>query len=349
MLRGYTKKMNEKLENILDGFKDLKVAVVGDSIVDLSNEVMVRGYIKECPKTPLPDVVVLDSKIDLGGAANVANNLVSLDIDCDLYGVIGEDSESKSLINHCQRAGINPRFVFDESKKTPVKERFFINENGKRSQIGLRVTRNEGSLKGISRNVCDSLFRDFKSNIDRYGGVVISDYDKGVFRGDGEGSYLAKKIIDLCNSKNLPIVVDVKPKNVSYFKGCTVICPNRKEAHEMSGGQYSEPEDLGGVCEEIKKRLSPNPPKYVVVTCDEDGAFIYNQGESQMVKTTARIVGDVTGAGDTFTVGLVGMLGLKKDIYESAKFANMLAGIAVEESGTSVVTADKIKRALNRG
>ena len=341
--------MDSKLEEVLEGFKDLKIAVIGDAMIDLSNECRVRGVIKENPSTPLEDLQILNSWKCLGGAANVANNVVSLGMSCDLYGVIGCDIASDELKCLSVQKGINQEFVYEEGRLTPVKERFLVSGNdGRWRQSGARLTRNEQNLKGIGEGTSETLYRDIGLSIKKYGALIFSDYNKGIARSDGAGPDLIKRIISLCNSKNVPVIVDAKPCNIDHFQGCTVICPNRKEIHEMSGERYSDPENLEKACEEVEKRLGPNPPKYIVVTCDRDGAFIYDNGRHKMVETRARYAEDVTGAGDSFTVGLATMLGIGRDIYDSVDFGNLLAGIAVEEPGTTAVTKGMVKDYLSQ-
>ena len=64
----------EHLENILDSFKDRRLLVVGDIILDR----FIWGRVKKIsPEAPVPVVEVERITDHLGGAANVAVNLAN--------------------------------------------------------------------------------------------------------------------------------------------------------------------------------------------------------------------------------------------------------------------------------
>ena len=66
---------SESLANCLAGFRDRRLLVVGDAIVD---EYLHGDCSRLSPEAPVPVVRVTSSRRVLGGAANTAANIVSL-------------------------------------------------------------------------------------------------------------------------------------------------------------------------------------------------------------------------------------------------------------------------------
>ena len=69
------KNNNFDLKTILDNFKNIKIGVVGDLMLD---DYIYGSVDRISPEAPVPVVNVLEEKFVLGGAANVVNNLASL-------------------------------------------------------------------------------------------------------------------------------------------------------------------------------------------------------------------------------------------------------------------------------
>lgn len=336
--------MESDLKEVLRGFKDLRIAVIGDAMLDI----MVQGTIDrlnpEQKRAPLVRINTKNLKKRrriIGGASNVAANIVPY-ANCDFYGVVGDDNIGHSMKDIFLKQGIRPFLIFDKERYTIVKERIFDDAG----EYIIRLDYEEKSSFLLPEELQEKIMSLLKENIKNYDAIVLSDYKKGVFVGNSYGNSLASKIIELANSFNIPIISDVKPSNVDFFKGSTVICPNKKEAAEMLHlgvpGTREELVRIGGV---LKDKFSL---KYVLITRDVDGVFIYNNGESKNLKAFAHEVSDPTGAGDSLTAGVA--IGLAKglSIEDSTEFGNMLAGIVVEKQGTAVTNPNEILERYNK-
>ena len=110
-----------RLEEILNSFNKVKIAVVGDMMLD---EYLIGKVNRISPEAPVPVVNVEEEKFVLGGAANVANNLRNLNGQVLVYGVIGEDSNGQKFIKELERIRIISRgIVKDETRPTIIKSR----------------------------------------------------------------------------------------------------------------------------------------------------------------------------------------------------------------------------------
>src|SRR5688500_12816236 len=84
----------ERLVHLLEAARGKRIAVVGDAMLDvyLSGEVD-----RISPEAPVPVVRVRERKHALGGAANVAQNVLAIGARCDLVATIGNDEAGRML------------------------------------------------------------------------------------------------------------------------------------------------------------------------------------------------------------------------------------------------------------
>jgi len=321
-----------KLEGAVNSFGKKRIAIVGDIILDE----FVYGIIERTnPEDPIAHVIKIskDTKDVLGGAGNVANNVVSLGAYCDLYGFIGDDKYGDSIKLICTDKSIGQCFSYSKNP-TIVKQRIIVQNN----RQAARLDYGEYCMTKPDFNSELTFLKNFKQNIaeKKYNGIILSDYDKLVFNKE-----TAQFIINLAHQFNVPVLVDPKPENIEFFCGCTIVRPNEKEAEKITGIRYSNGH---GVLEKMAKLLITKlDAKSAFITCGQDGVFCYHQsGENYMIQTRARRVADPTGAGDTFAATL--MLGLSSglDIQTAGELANYASGIVVEEPGTVPIEKSKL-------
>src|SRR5688572_2612543 len=85
---------SDRLEILLGRAQEVRVAVVGDLMLDI----YLSGTVHRIsPEAPVPVVQVLEERNALGGAANVAANVLRLGASCDLIGFAGQDLEGDRL------------------------------------------------------------------------------------------------------------------------------------------------------------------------------------------------------------------------------------------------------------
>jgi rfaE bifunctional protein kinase chain/domain len=330
--------MIEKLERYIKEVSQKKILVLGDIILDLFSWGEIIGLNPEQPAAP--KVRMIKNTYALGGAANVANNVKALGINCSLGGILKRaDFNSARIVDMCKQAGISTDYIFSsENAPLILKQRIMAH-----NQQITRLDWGEEKPYKLEKSLENKLINLFKEKIkeDNFDLVILSDYNKGFFT-----KLLVQNIIQTCKAYDKPTLVDAKPENLKYFKGCFAICPNIKEAEKMSKIKYNENKKL---LEKIAKKISQeNEIKNVLITCAEEGVFVYNSENRVQISSNAVKAVDPTGAGDTsiagFSVGLVcGM-----DVLEATRFGNYAAGISVEKVGTSTVSFDEIIKKIKR-
>lgn len=321
---------NFDLKKILDNFKNIKIGVVGDLMLD---DYIYGSVDRISPEAPVPVVNVLEDKFVLGGAANVVNNLASLGAQTICFGVIGNDSNGDRLMGAFSDKNIDVSGLIRSKDRTTIVKRRVIGGN----QQLLRIDWED--ITPISTFLEYALLKNIESKIDELDAVILSDYDKGVLT-----PMVAKEIVKMCRERGKIVTVDPKPKNAVNYTGATSITPNRKEALECLGLKRSD--DMEAVGRELKAKLQFDN---LLLTRSEEGMSLFlDNDEVVTIPTFAKEVYDVTGAGDTvisvFT--LAGASGVSW--HEAAKIANTAAGVVVGKMGTSTVTKDEILEFYNR-
>lgn len=316
------------LQKILDSFKNIKIGVVGDLMLD---DYIIGIVDRISPEAPVPVVNVKEERFVLGGAANVVNNLSVLGAQTICFGVIGADDNGDRLIKTFDEKGIDHSGIIRANNIPTIVKRRILAGN----QQLLRIDWEKA--EPISKELEDALLENFNSKIDSLDAVILSDYDKGVLT-----PRVAKEIVRLCREKKKIVTVDPKPKNAMNYIGATSMTPNRKEAMECLGkSKVTDFETLG---KELKEKLQLDN---LLLTRSEEGMSLFLD-EIINIPTFAKEVYDVTGAGDTVISVFTLASAAGVDWHESAKIANTAAGVVVGKMGTSTVTKEEILEFYNQ-
>ena len=308
-----------------------KVVVIGDIILDR----YVFGKVnRTSPEAP---VSVLDEKYvesQLGGAANVARcikNIGEDNIEVQLIGIVGDDDEGNKVELLCYKNNINPcvlhRLV---GHQTTLKTRYM--DNGHHL---LRVDREkEMDYNVISSVNIGALLKDASV-------VVMSDYDKGALN-----SNTINLVIDYCNENGIPTVVDPKFANFWEYNNATIFKPNRKELthalYHKFGKHYIEQYDIDvDIFTMATKANTKLQCKSMVVTDGERGMSLIQNGEVHF-KADVRDIIDVTGAGDMVASTIAYFIATDVNITDAVKYANIAAGLSVEQVGCGQVSLGEI-------
>ena len=316
----------KRLETLKAGFKGLKIAVVGDMMLDC----YFWGDVKRIsPEAPVPVVEVESEFYRFGGAANVALNILKLGGFPYPVGVIGYDNYGTIFSSLISENGIPDEGIFiDESRPTTAKTRVIAD-----SQHVVRIDKE--SKQYLNREMQNKILTFIENKIDDFDGIILQDYNKGVLTPS-----VIEKIIALANKNKRLITVDPKFNNFFLFKNVTVIKPNRKEAEDVLGFKIRADEDI---TEAGKKLLEKLNAKNVLLTLGEGGIAVFEKGkEERRMPTKARKVADVSGAGDTVISTLTMAIAAGANIFEASYLANYAGGLVCEEVGIVPIEIDKL-------
>jgi D-beta-D-heptose 7-phosphate kinase/D-beta-D-heptose 1-phosphate adenosyltransferase len=232
-----------------------------------------------------------------------------------------------------RRIGIDG-VVIDRNRPTTTKTRVIAH-----SQQVVRVDREK--KEPPDSRASEALRKRVRSAVGEVDGVVLSDYRKGAL-----SRALVEDVVQAARRSGAFVVADPKQADFSFYRGCTLITPNKSETEAALGGR-----ELSGdveIMEGGKALLRKSGAKAILITRGEEGMSLVERGRKAFfhIPAQARQVFDVTGAGDTVIGTLAAGMGAGAPLRDAALLANIAAGVVVGEVGTSPITLDKLARAL---
>lgn len=300
-----------------------KITVIGDVMIDW----YLHGESSRIsPEAPVPVVNFKESKFQLGGAANVANNLKHLEIEPFLIGAIGNDHFGSLLKEHLKAEKIKFNLLSEKSFQTICKQRL-MSSNQQLARIDYEKYFHGSKLTNI--------FNTFIKNIAKTDLIIVSDYGKGTI-------FNARKLIQSAKKLKKKILIDPKGKDFTKYKGANLITPNKAEFENIMGKVDSK----GDLVNKAKKMLEHLNLESLIVTLGSQGMYVLTKSNKKIIgdfiNAYPQEVFDVSGAGDTTISALGAALSEGNDIFSAAEFANLAASISVSKLGTSTVSKDEV-------
>lgn len=322
--------LKNKLKNIVSRFKNKKILVVGDLILDHH----IFGSVdRVSPEAPVPVVWAKREKFVPGGAANVGLNLSAMGAKVSLSGVTGRDHFGKTLFSLIGKYGISTNLIVKDAKRpTTLKTRIIAHH-----QQVVRV--DWESLEFLSVNTNKLVLNKIKKNLNDFDAVIVEDYGKGVIN-----PLLIEELVDLCRNRSKIITVDPKEEHFDYYEDVTALTPNLKEAQAAAGTKIRDKNQLSFLGKIIMKKLNPEA---LLITLGEDGMMLFSDDNHYHIPTTALEVFDVSGAGDTVISAFTLALTTGASYKEAAMIANFAAGVVVGKLGAATVNKKELDRAID--
>jgi len=310
----------DALEAIFDRAAGLRALVVGDVMLD---EYRSGSVERTSPEAPVPVVRVQTRSVALGGAGNVARNVLSMGATCDLVGLVGRDEESERLIAEMASVGLDSSgLVASEARPTTHKLRV-----GAQAKQLIRLDRE--SHASPSEPELDALKALIEERVASCDIVILEDYDKGLFA-DGLGRF----VIERAQVLDKRVIADPKT-DLRRFRGADLVKPNLAEATSFVGIDGLERSNRIALLEKLREELGGGE---VVVTRGELGMSALDAaGTFRDVPTQPLEVFDVQGAGDTSVAALALCRAAGASLVEACIVANAASAVAVEKVGTARV------------
>ncbi len=323
----------ENLLSLVENFSRANLLVIGDLMLDR----FILGQVERIsPEAPVPVLRVHSEKSSLGGAANVIHNVQSLGGRATACGIVGRDIAGKKIVSALHQAGASAAgVIIDAGYQTIQKTRIIASP---RHQQIVRLDRE--NRQPMAPGALQKLRAYIASRMDRFDGIVISDYGKGVIHQE-----LLDVVVAACSrQKNLVCVVDPKKENYQRYRFPTLITPNQSEASDAAGIMIEDNESL---LEAGAKLVRKWHAKAVLITRGPDGMSLFHRrGAVRHFPTEPRDVFEVTGAGDTVVAVCALALACGASYEAAAVLANLAAGFVGDEVGTVAVSRDKLKRRI---
>jgi len=313
------------IKHKFEAFNNLSILVVGDLMIDAY---LLGNVDRISPEAPVP-VISIDKRDNrLGGAANVALNLIALGAKTFIAGVVGDDKNANIFLELLHDHNINGALVIkDESRPTTIKTRII---SGHQQMLRIDEEQTNTISSSIETKLISRIEQVVKSGIDA---IIFEDYNKGLL-----SNSVIEKIIQIAKKHNIPTCVDPKKDNFFAYQGVTLFKPNLKELkmglkQEMA---YINLETLTKAGQQLKSQLQHD---ITFVTLSEHGVYISDENKDFHLPAHVRNISDVSGAGDTVISVATCCLVTGFDLEAVAAISNLSGGLVCEYSG--VVAIDK--------
>src|SRR5450830_874851 len=312
----------------LSALAEQTVLCIGDLMLD---EFVYGEVSRISPEAPTPVIAVKRSELMVGGAGNVARNLVSLGTRCIFVGVVGNDDAGSALT---EALGTHPlidfHLVVDAARQTTRKVRF-VSEHHSAHLLRADWEMASAVDAGSEDELIDHVIRAMS----RAGAVVLSDYAKGALT-----PRVIRAVIDAANKLGKPVVVDPKGRDYSIYRGATLITPNRQELADATHRAAQTDDQVAAAAAELGRMLGA---KAVLVTRSEAGMTLVGEGAAIHVPAYPVRVRDVSGAGDTVVAVLAAMLAMQADFETAMRAANAAAAVVVGKRGTGTLSVAELR------
>jgi rfaE bifunctional protein kinase chain/domain len=327
------------LKKIFENFKNNKILIIGDVMIDTY---LIGKVERISPEAPVPIVDIEDNIKKLGGAANVAMNIKELGATPIICSVIGKDNQGYELENLFKSNGLNSKYLYKtKNRKTTQKIRVIGNHvQMLRIDDESKCDVENGTFEKLKENIIISLAEN------HFDGIIFQDYDKGVIT-----NKLIEYIVRLSKKKNIPLFIDPKVKNFDNYTYASIFKPN---FNELKKGLKEERlninrwEEIKPFVEKLMKERDIETfyttigDKGMLVSYFENNKIIHKHIEGQK-----RNVADVSGAGDT-VISVAGLLTINNvDKIEIARIANIAGGIVCEKVGVVPINKKELLKEIS--
>ncbi len=319
-----------RLDQLLEDFRNVHLLVIGDLVID---EYVWGDVARVSPEAPVPVVEVRDETAVLGGAGNVARNIVALGGSVSFCSVVGDDVAGRCAADLLRQLGVDPGgLAVDAGRPTTRKTRVVA-----RTQQVVRFDRE--TLEPPSADSRRVLLDVVERALAPSAGVVVADYGKGALAPD-----LAAEAMACFRARGIPVVVDPKAA-LEAWRGAALVKPNLSEAEWLTGIRVEKPADLARIAGVLRDALGGAD---VVVTRGGDGMTLFEGAAAGVdVPTIDREVFDVQGAGDTTIAALALAQRAGASLLEAAVLANAAAGVVVGKVGTATANPEEVRALLS--
>jgi D-beta-D-heptose 7-phosphate kinase/D-beta-D-heptose 1-phosphate adenosyltransferase len=311
-------------------FGRAKVAVIGDLMLDI----YIQGGVERIsPEAPVPVIHQISERVVAGGAANVAANIAALGATVRLIGLAGQDSNFDRLAAELDRHdNIDLSGVFLTPLRSTITKTRIL---GHQQQIARLDREDRGPVPSEIENelIARAVVAISASDL-----VIFSDYGKGVL-----SDALLRACLAHARQQQKLTIVDPKRKDLSAYRGASLITPNRAELALATGKPCDTDDEVVAAGKMAQEMTGAD----VLVTRSEKGmSLVPRQSDPTHLSTVARQVFDVSGAGDTVVAVLGTALAAGLGIIEAMRAANHAAGVVVGKLGTAVVSREELVNSM---
>ena len=317
----------EEIINMLRTLKDIRVLIIGDSILD---EYAYCRQMEKSGKEPLISYKFLNSEIHLGGVFAVANHVAGFSDNASVLTCLG--SNSFEIVESSLDPLLERNIFIQTNYKTLIKKRYI--DDYKLNKLFSIYSPDELRME---KSIEDKILKFLEKNLSRFDMIMISDF--------GHGMITPKILNYLCDSdKFLAINCQLNAGNLGYnfitkYKKANFVSINERELRLP----FQEKESSVEVpTKKLSNQLNLN---LINITIGKRGMMHYNNGNFVHSPSFTKEPIDTIGAGDA-VFALTSLLAYKNVDPEILPFlGNCIGGLATRIMGNKrAVSPTELKK-----
>jgi D-glycero-beta-D-manno-heptose-7-phosphate kinase len=317
-----------ELHNVFNQMPSLKVAVVGDVMLD---SYYFGNVDRISPEAPVPIVSINKKELRIGGAGNVALNIAALGAKVDVLSVVGQDDETDKLFDLFAENNIKTDYCIKSAERITTNKIRIIGRNQQMMRLDAENTHYLSAAEEEQfLEECNQYVAAHKPDV-----LILEDYNKGVL-----SENVIQQLIALCRKNHIITAVDPKKNNFFAYKHVNIFKPNFGEA--KTGLNINEPYSpllAQQMHEALHSKLQHD---ISLITLSEKGIFYQHKDEHKIIPTHVRTIADVSGAGDTVIAVAALVYAASKNAQLMAEIANIAGGLVCEQVGTAVIDKQQL-------
>ena len=319
----------EHIREIFKSFNNLNELIIGDVMIDS----YLWGKVNRIsPEAPVPIVTVTKKEKRLGGAANVALNIMAMGANPILCSVIGIDFEGQNFLELLKKEKLSQKGILKSRTRITTEKTRVIGNNTQLLRIDEEVE------EDITPSETQQLITLISYIIqhEKIDCILFEDYNKGLIT-----PKLISKVVEMAKNKGIPTCVDPKKRNFNAYKGVTLFKPNLKELREGLKLDISS-DNINELQRAVSSYRVKQKFETALVTLAEKGVIVNSRSIKEHTQAHIRSIADVSGAGDT-VISIASLLAaLRVNPILIAHISNLAGGLVCEQIGVVPVNKEQL-------
>ncbi len=306
---------SKSIHQEIDRLKKLKVAVIGDAILDEYHYVTVLG---QTGKGNIPAVRYNSEERFAGGSLAVVNHIAGFVEQVSLITAIGDNQKEESFIRDRLKENVDPVLFYFKNAPTITKRRYVDDEMNKFFEVYL------ADSQPMDEELEARMINWIQDNFSKYDLIVVPDFGNGL---------ITQNMVNTISehARFLAVNTQINSGNRGYhvinrYPRADFISLNEPEIRMAAHDEHSPILDVAA---NVSKKLSA---KYTAVTRGVKGVLLLDpkQDSSFEVPAISTKVVDRIGAGDAFLSLSSLCLANGSDIKIAALIGSIAAALDVQ-------------------
>lgn len=288
-----------------------KIVVMGSFVVDLMGRT---------PHLPVKGETVKGSAFMMGPGGKGSNQGIAAKragANVIMVTKVGKDDFGNIALKSFKNEGIKTDFIFIDNELSTGTALIMVDENTSENEILVTL--------GACNNITDEDIEKVRPEI-KSAQVLLTQLETNV--------EAVEKVVDIAYNNGVKVILNPAPvQEISdeVIRKVYILTPNEIEASILSGVQVNGIEDAKGAAAVLMEKGVEN----VIITLGSKGSLVVTPQKTEFIQSIKVNAIDTTGAGDAYNGGLATALAEGKDIFEAAKFANIVGALSVTKMGTA--------------